>query len=112
MGDGNSIDWLKTLDAAKALKPRIMCPGHGSMGDSSLIDDQRAYFTALHAEVKPLVKRKLSLEQIRANADAMRKRVLKNDQIKRYVGKRFGDQIEKIYGDYTGQILGRLDITK
>ena len=42
----------------------------------------------------------------------MRERVLKNDQIKRYVGKRFGEQIEKIYGDYTGQILGRLDITK
>jgi hypothetical protein len=62
--------------------------------------------------VKPLVKRKLSLEQIRANVDAMRERVLKNDQIKRYVGKRFGEQIEKIYGDYTGQILGRLDITK
>ena len=112
MGDGNSIDWLKTLDAAKALKPRIMCPGHGAMADSSLIDDQRAYLTALHAEVKPLVKRKLSLEQIRANVDAMRERVLKNDQIKRYVGKRFGEQIEKIYGDYTGQILGRLDITK
>ena len=77
-----------------------------------MIDDQRAYLAALHAEVKPLVKRKLSLEQIRAKVDAMRERVLKNDQSKRYVGKRFGEQIEKIYGDYTGQILGRLDITK
>jgi glyoxylase-like metal-dependent hydrolase (beta-lactamase superfamily II) len=112
MGDGNSIDWIKTLNAAKALKPRVMCPGHGAMSDSSLIDDQKAYFSALHTEVKPLAEGKKSIEQVRANVHSMRERIMKNDQIKRYVGKRFGEQIEKIYGDYTGQILGRLDITK
>ena len=42
----------------------------------------------------------------------IRKNIEKNERIKRYVGKRIGEQIEKIYGDYTGQVLGRLDITK
>ena len=112
MGDGNSIDWLKTLDAAKALKPKTICPGHGARSDGSLINDQKAYFTALHNAVKPLVKKKQTLEQIRAQVDAIRERVSSNAQIKRYVGKRFGEQIEKIYGDYTGQVLGRLEIGK
>jgi len=112
MGDGNSIDWLKTLDAAKMLKPKIMCPGHGARADAGLIDDQKAYFTALHNVVKPMVKKKRTLEQVRAAVKEIQAKVEKNKRIKRYVGKRFGEQIEKIYGDYTGQVLGRLDITK
>jgi cyclase len=110
MGDGNSIDWLKTLDAAKALKPRIMCPGHGAMAGSSLIDDQKTYFSALHSEVQSLVKSKATLEQLRGKISVMRARVIKNKRIERYVGKRFDQQIEKIYGDYTGEVLGQLDV--
>ena len=112
MGDGNSIDWLKTLDAAKKLKPKTLCPGHGARADASLIDDQKAYFTALHNAVKPLVKNKQTLDQVREQVEGIREKIVKNQRIKRYVGKRIGEQIEKIYGDYTGQVLGRLDITK
>ena len=112
MGDGNSIDWLKTLDAAKKLKPKIMCPGHGARADGSLIDDQKAYFTALHTAVKPMVKKKLKLETVRASVEGIRAKIVKNKRIERYVGKRIGEQIEKVYGDYTGQVLGRLDISK
>ena len=112
MGDGNSIDWLKTLDAAKKLKPKIMCPGHGARADGSLIDAQKAYFTALHTAVKPMVKKKLKLETVRASVEGIRAKIVKNKRIERYVGKRIGEQIEKVYGDYTGQVLGRLDISK
>ena len=112
MGDGNSIDWLKTLDAVKALKPKIICPGHGARADGTLVDDQKAYFTALHSAVKPLVKKKQSLEQVRAQVPAIRAKLEKNAQIKRYIGKRFGEQIEKVYGDHTGKVLGRLDVRK
>ena len=89
-----------------------MCPGHGARADARLIDDQKAYFTALHNAVKPLVKNKQTLEQVREQVEGIRNEIVKNERIKRYVGKRIGEQIEKIYGDYTGQVLGRLDITK
>ena len=112
MGDGNSIDWLKTLDAAKKLKPKTLCPGHGARANATLIDDQQEYFTALHSAVRPLVKKKQTLEEVRVQVAGIRKNIEKNERIKRYVGKRIGEQIEKIYGDYTGQVLGRLDITK
>ena len=112
MGDGNSLDWPKTLDAAKDLKPRIICPGHGAMADSTLIDDQKAYFTTLQKQVRSLVRKKVTLDQLRTETDSIRSKVVKNKKIGRYVGKRFGDQLEKIYGDFTGQTLGRLDVVK
>ena len=89
-----------------------MCPGHGARADGSLIDDQKAYFTALHTAVKPKVKKKLKLETVRASVEGIRAKIVKNKRIERYVGKRIGEQIEKVYGDYTGQVLGRLDISK
>ena len=112
MGDGNSLDWPKTLDAAKALKPKTICPGHGAMADGSLIDDQKAYFITLQNQVRPLVKKKPSLEQLSGQAEAIRAKVLKNKKISRYVGNKFADQLKKIYGDFTGQTLGRLDVVK
>ena len=112
MGDGNSIDWLKTLDAAQALKPKIMCPGHGGMADASLINDQKAYFTTLHRLVKPFTKKKGGQKILAAQTELLRTQVVKNKQIARYVGDKFPDQLQKIFGDYTGQTLGRLDVRK
>ena len=52
----------------------------------------------------------LDKEQLRARIDAIRARVIKNKRIERYVGKGFNQQIEKIYSDYTGKVLGHLDV--
>ena len=112
MGDGNSLDWPKTLDAARALKPITICPGHGALANGSLIDDQKAYFITLQNQVRPLVKREASLEQLSRQTEAIRAKVLKNKKISRYVGNKFADQLKKIYGDFTGQTLGRLDVVK
>ena len=59
-----------------------------------------------------MVKKKLKLETVRASVEGIRAKIVKNKRIERYVGKRIGEQIEKVYGDYTGQVLGRLDISK
>ena len=112
MGDGNSLDWPKTLDSAKALKPKTVCPGHGAMADGGLIDDQKAYFITLQKQVRQLVKKKATLEQLSEQTEAIRIKVLKNKKISRYVGKKFADQLEKIYGDFTGQSLGRLNVVR
>ncbi len=112
MGDGNSIDWLKTLDAAKALKPKTLCPGHGAMAGAGLIDDQKAYFTTLHGLVKPFTTMPDGQKVLAAETGSLRAQVVKNKQIARYVGDKFSAQLQKIYGDYTGQSLGRLDVKK
>ena len=112
MGDGNSIDWLKTLDAAKALKPKIICPGHGARVVFYVLEYKYVYFISLHNAVVPLVKKKRTLDQVREQVPAIQKRLEKNARIKRYIGKRFGEQIEKVYGDHTGKVLGRLDVQK
>ena len=36
--------------------------------------------------------------------------MIENKRIERYVGKGFNQQIEKIYGDYTGKVLVQLDV--
>ena len=36
--------------------------------------------------------------------------MIEKKRIERYVSKGFNQQIEKIYGDYTGKVLGQLDI--
>ena len=30
-GDGNIGEWIKTLEAAKKLGAKVVCPGHGPM---------------------------------------------------------------------------------
>ena len=108
MGDGNSLDWPKTLDAARALKPITICPGHGALANGSLIDDQKAYFITLQNQVRPLVKREASLEQLSRQTEAIRAKVLKNKKISRYVGNKFADQLKKFTGILPARHWGAL----
>src|SRR5207253_1740995 len=39
-GDGDTGAWIKTLEAAKRLGARIVCPGHGSLGSADLLSEQ------------------------------------------------------------------------
>jgi hypothetical protein len=89
-----------------------MCPGHGGIATASLIDDQKTYFTTLHRLVKPFTTKKARQQTLTAQTELLRKQVVKNKQIARYVGDKFPDQLQKIFGDYTGQTLGRLDVQK
>ena len=82
------------------------------MTTASLIDDQKTYFTTLHHLVKPFTSKKGGQQMLTAQTESLRKQVMKNQQITRYVGDKFPDQLQKIFGDYTGQTLGRLDVQK
>jgi len=43
--------WLTSLDRLEALKPRILVPSHGPMGDVSQIAGYRAYFREIQSRV-------------------------------------------------------------
>ena len=47
VGDGNVEAWIKTLEEMKKIAPRIVCPGHGPVGDATILADQQAFFQAL-----------------------------------------------------------------
>ena len=101
VGDGDTGEWIKTLEAAKKLGPKVVCPGHGPIGDGSLLDDQIHYFTELRKEVQKLAKKKP--DEVKAAVDTVKAALLKNDRIKRYVGDFMAAQVEKVYVEMGGK---------
>ncbi len=55
--------WLALLDKVEALKPRYIVPDHGSLGDGSLIQQERAFITDLQTEAIQLKSKGVSSEE-------------------------------------------------
>lgn len=94
VGDGNITDWIKTLENAKKLHPKVVCPGHGPMSDGSLLEDQQQFFITLRTEAKKLLKRKKDAPTDKI-IESIRDNMKKNDRIVRYVGDSLPAQLEK-----------------
>lgn len=101
MGDGDSGEWIKTLEAAKKLKPKLICPGHGPMGGPELLDDQQSYFTELRKHVKKYARKKP--EEVKEAVEEIKSAILKQERIARYVGNMFASQVEKVYTEMGGK---------
>jgi glyoxylase-like metal-dependent hydrolase (beta-lactamase superfamily II) len=52
--DANGISWLAILDQLDELHPRTIAPGHGEVGDASLINTERAYLKGVQSRVAEL----------------------------------------------------------
>ena len=94
VADGDTGDWIKTLATAQKLGAKIVCPGHGPMGTSQILDDQLAFFKALRAEVKKIANKRP--EEVKAAVDNIKATLSKNESIARYVGNGLAAQVEKI----------------
>jgi cyclase len=101
--DGNIEQWIKTLEEAKKLKPKIVCPGHGPMGGPEILEDQQSFFIALRGEVKKLADARKSADEVKAAVDAIKETLRKNDRIARYIGGGFAGQIEKAFVELGGK---------
>jgi len=55
--------WLASLDALDALKPRVVVPSHGPLGDASFMANYRAYLTAIDIRTAALKKAGKTVEQ-------------------------------------------------
>lgn len=55
--------WLVSLDHLDALRPGMIVPSHGPMGDAAMISEWRSYFTALQARVRELKGQGRSVEE-------------------------------------------------
>lgn len=105
MGDGDSGAWIETLGRARQLGATIVAPGHGPVGDGSVVAAQQQYFVALRAEVD---KRKgLSPERLLADVPAIRQTLLRqhatyiDTSAKPVTG--FESQVAKVYRELTGK---------
>jgi glyoxylase-like metal-dependent hydrolase (beta-lactamase superfamily II) len=105
VGDGDTGKWIKTLEAAQKLNPRVVVPGHGPVADGSLLEDQRQYFLALRREVKKLVDAKKAPAEVRSAFRGIRSTIEAQPRIKKYVGDFFNAQCEKVYQELGGRPL-------
>ena len=103
MGDGNALKWISTLEAARALNPATICPGHGLMGGVEILDNQIAFLKALRSEVQKLRDANKTVAQARDSIDAVKAAIQKHETIANYVGKMFPDQVEKFWVDLGGK---------
>jgi cyclase len=101
VADGDTAEWIKTLEGAKKLGAKIVCPGHGPRGAGSVLDDQLAYFEALRKEVRKYAHKKP--EDVKGAEDAIKAVLEKNERIARYVGNGLAAQVEKVYVEMGGK---------
>jgi glyoxylase-like metal-dependent hydrolase (beta-lactamase superfamily II) len=61
--DASGKNWLAILDKLDALHPRIIVPGHGEVGEASLIATERNYLQAVQQRVADLIGQGKSVEE-------------------------------------------------
>ncbi len=103
MGDGNSAQWIQTLEAARALNPKIICPGHGLMGGIEILDNQLAYFKALRSAVSDLAVSGKTAVQAKESVDGIKAKLQQQEPIAKYIGGMFASQVEKVWVDLGGK---------
>lgn len=101
--DGDTGQWVRTLEAARQLGATVICPGHGPIGTGQVLDEQQSYFVALRAEVKKLVDAGKKGQEIKMAVDDIKATIQKNQGIARYVGDFFPAQVEKVYTEMGGK---------
>jgi glyoxylase-like metal-dependent hydrolase (beta-lactamase superfamily II) len=114
VGDGDVGKWLATLDVARKLDARIVCPGHGPRSTETVLDDQQAFFKVLREQVG-VVMTKIPPDQAKAKIETVRGTLKSNAQIARFVSDRgagsddaFPSQVAKVYEELTGNKLAAL----
>jgi glyoxylase-like metal-dependent hydrolase (beta-lactamase superfamily II) len=100
-GDGDTGEWVKTLEAAKKLGAKVICPGHGPRGTDQVLADQQAFFVELRKQVKKY--RRKSPEVVKNAVEEIRTALLSDPQISRYVGDFLSAQVEKAYVEMGGK---------
>lgn len=104
VGDGNVEQWVGTLEGARKLGTRIVCPGHGVRGEAGMLDAQQLFFKELREKVGALVNAHKSPAEIHASLNEVRAQLTASPGVAHYVSKDTLDgQVEKVLQEMTGQ---------
>jgi glyoxylase-like metal-dependent hydrolase (beta-lactamase superfamily II) len=101
VGDGDTEQWIKTLELAKKLGATRICPGHGPIGTAQVLQDQRVFFVELRKQVKKYSSKKP--EEVKAAVESIKATLQKDNAIAHYVGDFFAAQVEKVYIEMGGK---------
>lgn len=101
VGDGDTAQWIQTLEAAQKLGAKTVCPGHGPMGSGEMLSDQQMFFSELRNLVKELKDK--SPAEVKAAVPEMKAALQKEPRIARYVGDFLSGQVEKVYVELGGK---------
>jgi glyoxylase-like metal-dependent hydrolase (beta-lactamase superfamily II) len=114
VGDGEVGKWVATLDAARRLGARIVCPGHGPRSVGTVLDDQQAFFKALRQQVGTTMTDGTP-EETKARIESIRAMLKSDAQIARFISDRgtgsddgFPSQVAKVYEELSGKKLAAL----
>jgi cyclase len=103
VGDGSVEKWIPTLEAARKLGAKVVCPGHGPRGVEIVLAEQQRFFSSLRDRIGKLVKAKKTGAQIRDAVTQIKDELKSDKSIERYVGQSLPAQVEKVYTEMTGQ---------
>jgi len=114
VGDGEVGKWVATLDAARKLGAKIVCPGHGPRSVGTVLDDQQAFFKALRQQVGTTMTDGTP-EETKARIESIRAMLKSDAQIARFISDRgtgsddgFPSQVAKVYEELSGKKLAAL----
>jgi phosphoglycerate dehydrogenase-like enzyme len=99
MGDGDSENWVRVLEAFQEFDVKTVAPGHGPLADKKLLETQKQWFVELRRQVGQGVADGKTLEQIRDTLDA--------PWYEQWTGKKATDQlgnITQVYNELTGRV--------
>jgi cyclase len=103
LGDGDTGEWIETLNKVMALGAVTVGPGHGPLGKASVIQDQQTFLRELRRVVQAASTG--APAAVQAAIPSMRAELLKNASIARYVGDDIAGQVGKVYTELTGRTL-------
>lgn len=104
VNDGDTEKWIATLEAARKLGAKVVCPGHGARAEEALLGDQQLYFKQLRERVGALVRSHKSPREMVQAVSQIHAELTAQPQIARYVSKEgLPAQVEKVYREMTGE---------
>src|SRR6058998_3177660 len=80
VGDGDTGQWVKTLELAKKLGAKTICPGHGPLGTGQVLGEQQAYFVELRKQVRKYASKKPA--QVNAAVNDIKAALLKQKRLR------------------------------
>ena len=94
--DGDTAQWIQTLEEAKKLGAKIICPGHGPVGTADLLGEQQEFFVELRKEVAAFVKSGKTAAQIGTALESMKTSLSANPRIAKFVGRNLAGLVQKV----------------
>ncbi len=100
MGHSDVASWIRVLEKAQQLDVKILCPGHGPLGDKEVLTKQRRFFVELRAQVKMGMDKGLNVEDIAKTIEMPWHKVWTGIEAS---SRR--DEIKHVFDELTGRVM-------